>query len=129
MTFRFSDEKSVRNAVSGGDSVSLRRKNSQLSRTARVAKEPAEQMTIFYCGEVNVYDNMPGYQAEAIFQFAASQVLFPQETLVDQKTAPLSIPYHVQAAGKVAENCQFPQEDSNASCDDSLGKCSPLIIS
>ncbi|GMJ01161.1 PEAPOD 2 [Hibiscus trionum] len=111
--FKFSGENSVRTAVSGNASVS--------PRTASVAKEPAGQMTIFYCGKVNVYDNIPGCKAEAILQFAASPVLFPRETLVDQRTAPLSIPCHLQAAVKVAENCQFPQEDRNAYCEDSLG--------
>ncbi|XP_039030960.1 protein TIFY 4B-like isoform X2 [Hibiscus syriacus] len=110
--FKFSGENSVRTAVSGNDSVS--------PRSVSIAKEPAGQMTIFYCGEVNVYDNIPGFKAEAILQFAASQVLFPQETLVDQRTTPFSFPCHLQAAVKVAENCQFPQEDSNVSCDDSL---------
>ncbi|KAK8614676.1 hypothetical protein V6N13_068473 [Hibiscus sabdariffa] len=111
--FKISGENSVRTAVSGNDSVS--------PRTASLAKEPAGQMTIFYCGKVNVYDNIPDRKAEAILQFAARPVLFPQETLVDQRTAPLSIPCNLQAAVKVAENCQFPQEDRNVSCEDSLG--------
>lgn len=38
----------------------LRVKISQLPRIAGAAKEPAGQMTIFYCGQVNVYDDMPG---------------------------------------------------------------------
>nr|KJB22989.1 hypothetical protein B456_004G077100 [Gossypium raimondii] len=81
-------------------------------------------------------------RAEAILQFAASPVSFLQETLVDQRTTPLSIPCHVQAAGdkvsqrspgvvlssmqavKVAENCQFPREDCNVSYEDSLGPTS-----
>ncbi|KAK8635858.1 hypothetical protein V6N13_004572 [Hibiscus sabdariffa] len=118
--FKISGENSVRTAVSDNDSVSPRLKNSQLSRTASLAKEPAGQMTIFYCGKVNVYDDIPDRKAEAILQFAARPVLFPQETLVDQRTAPLSVPCHLQAAVKVAENCQFPQEDRNVSCEDSF---------
>ncbi|TYH57293.1 hypothetical protein ES332_D08G079500v1 [Gossypium tomentosum] len=128
--FKFSGGNSVQTAVSANDSVS--------PRSAGVAKEPSGQMTIFYCGKVNVYDNIPGRKAEAILQFAASPVSFPQETLVDQRTTPLSIPCHVQAAGdkvsqrspgvvlssmqavKVAENCQFPREDCNVSYEDSL---------
>ncbi|MBA0852900.1 hypothetical protein Goshw_011002, partial [Gossypium schwendimanii] len=128
--FKFSGGNSVQTAVSANDSVS--------PRSASVAKEPSGQMTIFYCGKVNVYDNIPGRKAEAILQFAASPVSFPQETLVDQRTAPLSIPCHVQAAGdkvsqrspgvvlssmqavKVAENCQFPREDCNVSYEDCL---------
>ncbi|KAB2016139.1 hypothetical protein ES319_D08G075800v1 [Gossypium barbadense] len=132
--FKFSGGNSVQTAVSANDSVS--------PRSAGVAKEPSGQMTIFYCGKVNVYDNIPGRKAEAILQFAASPVSFPQETLVDQRTTPLSIPCHVQAAGdkvsqrspgvvlssmqavKVAENCQFPREDCNVSYEDSLGPTS-----
>ncbi|TYJ21631.1 hypothetical protein E1A91_A08G075200v1 [Gossypium mustelinum] len=128
--FKFSGENSVQTAVSANDSVS--------PRSASVAKEPSGQMTIFYCGKVNVYDNIPGCKAEAILQFAASPVSFPQETLVDQRTSPLSIPCHVQAAGdkvsqrspgvilssmqavKVAENCRFPRDDCNVSYEDSL---------
>ncbi|XP_039030964.1 protein TIFY 4B-like isoform X6 [Hibiscus syriacus] len=102
--FKFSGENSVRTAVSGNDSVSPRLKNSQWSRSVSIAKEPAGQMTIFYCGEVNVYDNIPGFKAEAILQFAASQVLFPQETLVDQRTTPFSFPCHLQAAGPINRN-------------------------
>ncbi|KAK8614677.1 hypothetical protein V6N13_068473 [Hibiscus sabdariffa] len=95
--FKISGENSVRTAVSGNDSVS--------PRTASLAKEPAGQMTIFYCGKVNVYDNIPDRKAEAILQFAARPVLFPQETLVDQRTAPLSIPCNLQAAeGSINRN-------------------------
>ncbi|XP_022771149.1 protein TIFY 4B-like isoform X2 [Durio zibethinus] len=126
----FSGDYSVRTAISGNGSVS--------PRTAGAAKEPAGQMTIFYCGKVNVYDDMPGCKAEAILQLAASPVSFPQETLADQRTAPWSIPCHLEATGvkispcspmvimpslqtvKVAENCQFPLEESNLSHEDSL---------
>ncbi|XVE77825.1 hypothetical protein DITRI_Ditri13aG0093500 [Diplodiscus trichospermus] len=122
----FSGDNSGRTAISGNDSVS--------PRPADAAKEPAGQMTIFYCGKVNVYDGMPGCKAEAILQLAASPVSFPPETLVDPRT----IPCHLQAAGvkitpfspvailpkmqtvKVGENCQFPREDSSISCEDSL---------
>ncbi|PPR82794.1 hypothetical protein GOBAR_AA37923 [Gossypium barbadense] len=38
----------------------LRVKISQLPRIAGAPKESAGQMTIFYCGKVNVYDDMPG---------------------------------------------------------------------
>ncbi|XVF80835.1 hypothetical protein PTKIN_Ptkin15bG0107200 [Pterospermum kingtungense] len=108
----FSCDNSCRTAISGNGSVS--------PRIAGAAKEPAGQMTIFYCGKVNVYDDMPGCKAEAILQLAASPVSFPQETLVDQRTAPWTIPYHLQAAVKVAENCQFPREESNVPREDSL---------
>ncbi|XVF32515.1 hypothetical protein REPUB_Repub17cG0089200 [Reevesia pubescens] len=116
----FSANNSGRTVISGNDSVS--------PRNAGAAKEPAGQMTIFYCGKVNVYDDMPGFKAEAILQLAANPVSFPQETLPDQRTAPWSIPCHLQAADvpisppmvKVAENCQFPREESNVYREDSL---------
>ncbi|XWS36340.1 hypothetical protein CRYUN_Cryun20dG0076700 [Craigia yunnanensis] len=135
----FSGDNSGRTVISGNGYVS--------PRTAGVAKKPGGQMTIFYCGKVNVYDDMPGFKAEAILQLAARPVSFSQETLVDQRTAPWTIPCHLQAAGvkmspcspmvifpsmqtvKVAENCHFPKEESNMSREDSLGKCFLLIIS
>ncbi|MBA0687878.1 hypothetical protein Goari_005698, partial [Gossypium aridum] len=112
----------------------LRVKISQLPRIAGAAKEPAGQMTIFYCGKVNVYDDMPGCKAEAIMQLAASPVSFSHEILADQRTTPWSIPCHSQAASvkttpcsqmvilppQQTENCQFPREESNASLEDSL---------
>ncbi|XWS36339.1 hypothetical protein CRYUN_Cryun20dG0076700 [Craigia yunnanensis] len=126
----FSGDNSGRTVISGNGYVS--------PRTAGVAKKPGGQMTIFYCGKVNVYDDMPGFKAEAILQLAARPVSFSQETLVDQRTAPWTIPCHLQAAGvkmspcspmvifpsmqtvKVAENCHFPKEESNMSREDSL---------
>ncbi|XP_022728159.1 protein TIFY 4B-like isoform X2 [Durio zibethinus] len=126
-----SGDNSCRTAISGNDSVS--------PRTAGAAKEPAGQMTIFYCGKVNVYDDIPGCKAEAILQLAASPVSFRKEALVDQRTAPWTIPCHLQAAGikmspcspigmlpsmqtvKVGENCHFPREESNISRENSLG--------
>ncbi|EOX94663.1 PREDICTED: protein TIFY 4B isoform X2 [Theobroma cacao] len=126
----FSGDNSGRNAISGNDSVS--------PRTAGAAKEQAGQMTIFYCGEVNVYDDMPGCKAQAILQLAASPLSLSQETAADQSRAPWSVPCQLQAAGvkispcspmvilpspqtvKVAENCQFPWEESNISREDSL---------
>ncbi|KAG4168105.1 hypothetical protein ERO13_A12G002900v2 [Gossypium hirsutum] len=122
----FSGDNSGRTVISGNDSVS--------PRIAGAPKESAGQMTIFYCGKVNVYDDMPGCKAEAILQLAASPVSFPHEILADQRTTPWSIPCHSQAASvkttpcsqmvilppQQTENCQFPREESNASLEDSL---------
>ncbi|WRX10803.1 Tify domain - like 1 [Theobroma cacao] len=161
----FSGDNSGRNAISGNDSVSPRlacigllqnlwsyilmrepdlspidksRAHDGKSRTAGAAKEQAGQMTIFYCGQVNVYDDMPGCKAQAILQLAASPLSLSQETAADQSRAPWSVPCQLQAAGvkispcspmvilpspqtvKVAENCQFPWEESNISREDSL---------
>ncbi|GMI98747.1 PEAPOD 2 [Hibiscus trionum] len=125
----FSGDKSGRTVVSGNDSVSPRTAGASVG-----AKEPGGQMTIFYCGKVNVYDDIPGCKAEAILQLAASPVSFPHEILADQRTTPWSIPCHSQAASvktspsspkvvlppQQTENCQFPREESNASLEDSL---------
>ncbi|KAE8685522.1 TIFY domain/Divergent CCT motif family protein, putative isoform 2 [Hibiscus syriacus] len=128
----FSGDKSGRTVAAGNDSVSPR-------TAGAAAKEPAGQMTIFYCGKVNVYDDIPGCKAEAILHLAASPVPFPHEILADQRTTPLSIPCHSQAASfktspcspmvifppqqtvNLAENCQFPREECNASLEDNLG--------
>ncbi|XP_051141866.1 protein TIFY 4B-like isoform X2 [Andrographis paniculata] len=37
------------------------------------------QMTIFYCGKVNVYDDVPADKAKAILNVAASPVKFPEQ--------------------------------------------------
>ncbi|KAK8475703.1 hypothetical protein V6N11_037459 [Hibiscus sabdariffa] len=127
----FSGDNSGRTVVSGNDSVSPR-------TAGAAAKDPAGQMTIFYCGKVNVYDDIPGCKADAILQLAASPVSFPHEIPADQRTTPWSIPCHSQAASvktspsspmvtlpphqtvNLSENCQFPREESNASLEDSL---------
>ncbi|KAE8701441.1 TIFY domain/Divergent CCT motif family protein, putative isoform 2 [Hibiscus syriacus] len=127
----FSGDSSGRNIAAGNDSVSPR-------TAGAAAKEPGGQMTIFYCGKVYVYDDIPGCKAEAILQLAASPVLFPHEILADQRTTPWSIPCHSQAASvktspcspmvilppqqtvNLAENCQFPREECNASLENNL---------
>ncbi|KAJ0112773.1 hypothetical protein Patl1_03304 [Pistacia atlantica] len=103
-------------------------------RTTIAASEPVGQMTIFYGGKVNVYDDMPGDKAQAIMQLAASPLpVAPSEG----NSALWSGPCHLQPTGikvgpsspvlsfptlqtvKVAENCQLPREESNISCEDS----------
>ncbi|KAL8029071.1 hypothetical protein ABFX02_14G204800 [Erythranthe guttata] len=50
-----------------------------LSRTTASLGMPVGQMTIFYCGKVNVYDDVPEDKAQSIMHIAASPVQFPQE--------------------------------------------------
>lgn len=59
--------------------------------------EPVGQMTIFYCGKVNVYDDVPADKARALMQLAASPLHLPNEAPFDGNTAVHSLPYHLQA--------------------------------
>ncbi|KAJ1423847.1 Tify domain [Sesbania bispinosa] len=45
------------------------------------------QMTIFYCGKVNVYDGVSPDKARSIMQLAASPVQFPQDEPLNKNAA------------------------------------------
>lgn len=101
--------------------------------------EPVGQMTIFYRGKVNVYDDMPRGKAQAILQLAGSPLPVPRENIAVQSTLPQSPPRHIWAAGykvgticpmvnfptretvKLADKSHLPRVESNSSHDDSLG--------
>ncbi|MED6108071.1 Protein TIFY 4B-like isoform X1 [Stylosanthes scabra] len=53
------------------------------------------QMTIFYCGKVNVYDGVPPDKAQAIMHLAASPVQFAQDDPVNRSTAVWTSPCHI----------------------------------
>ncbi|KAL1342622.1 hypothetical protein HN51_029151 [Arachis hypogaea] len=53
------------------------------------------QMTIFYCGKVNVYDGVSPDKAQAIMQLAASPVQFAQEDPVNRNTTVWVSPCHI----------------------------------
>lgn len=108
-----------------------------MPRTTVAAKEAVGQMTIFYSGKVNVYDDMPSEKAQAILQLAASPLPLSQKAPSDGTTGLQSVPCHLQTAGinvgpsspvifptlqtvKVVENCQLPWEESNISHEDSF---------
>ncbi|CAK9136180.1 unnamed protein product [Ilex paraguariensis] len=99
-------------------------------RTTGAATGQVGQMTIFYCGKVNVYDDVPDHKAQAIMQFAASPVHLPQEAAFNGTTTVHSLPCHSQAAsvkvgpgsvlflpnwqtGKMAENSRLQKEESS----------------
>ncbi|KAH9785719.1 protein TIFY 4B [Citrus sinensis] len=88
--------------------------------TTVAAKEAVGQMTIFYSGKVNVYDDMPSEKAQAILQLAASPLPLSQKAPSDGTTGLQSVPCHLQTAVKVVENCQLPWEESNISHEDSF---------
>ncbi|GFQ07454.1 protein tify 4b [Phtheirospermum japonicum] len=52
-------------------------------RTRGTTNVATGQMTIFYCGKVNVYDDMPAEKARAIMHLASSPLQFPEEQLND----------------------------------------------
>ncbi|XP_015891417.3 protein TIFY 4B isoform X2 [Ziziphus jujuba] len=108
---------------------------------ADATNEPVGQMTIFYRGKVNVYDDVPDDKAQTIVQFAASPFFLPHEASSDVVTTlwPFSpLPCHLHAAAanagpnspaaifprlqtvKVAERDQFLREESSKSHEDNF---------
>ncbi|KAF3436250.1 hypothetical protein FNV43_RR23342 [Rhamnella rubrinervis] len=88
------DDISAQLAAAENDSVS--------PRIMDATNEPEGQMTIFYRGKVNVYDDVPGDKAQAIVQLAASPFYLPREASFDAVTAlwPFgTFPCHLHAAG------------------------------
>lgn len=51
------------------------------------------QMTIFYCGKVNVYEGVPPDKAQAIMNLAASPVHLPQDDTIGRPGGLWSFPY------------------------------------
>ena len=88
-------------------------------------------MTIFYCGKVNVYDDVPMDKAKAIMQLAASSLHLHQEAPCDGTPELLPFSCHLRVASvkigpssptviyptlqtvKMTENCQLHREESN----------------
>lgn len=52
-------------------------------RTRESDNKPVGQMTIFYCGKVNVYDDIPADKARAIMHLAASGLSLPRDVPFD----------------------------------------------
>ncbi|XP_061968430.1 protein TIFY 4B-like isoform X1 [Populus nigra] len=107
-------------------------------RTTGAAKESAGQMTIFYCGKVNVYDNVPRDKAQVIMHLAASPFPPPQEASSNVIPALWPIPCQLETPGvkatpnstvvifpnlptvKGADDGQLPQEESSIAREDNL---------
>lgn len=60
------------------------------------------QMTIFYCGKVNVYEGVSPEKARTIMHLAASPVPLLRENAFGGPAAPRSFPWHLNAA---SDNC------------------------
>ncbi|XP_051118646.1 protein TIFY 4B-like isoform X2 [Andrographis paniculata] len=72
------------------------------------ANSMAGQMTIFYCGKINVYDDVPANKAQALLHIAASPLELPEGQLVESsKTV-----QHLPCTSKVV--CTKPHQDSVA---------------
>ncbi|KAJ8543144.1 hypothetical protein K7X08_005667 [Anisodus acutangulus] len=68
------------------------------SRTTDSGNAPAGQLTIFYCGKVNVYDDVPTEKAQGIMHLAGSPLFVPSENPLDAIRAARHSECHLQAA-------------------------------
>ncbi|CAI0434088.1 unnamed protein product [Linum tenue] len=84
----------VRHAAADNDSVS--------PRLSPAATEQAGQMTIFYCGKVNVYDGMPRDKARVILQLAASPLPLTQDSSPDGNQPVWAFPGQSETQGPKA---------------------------
>ncbi|KAF3620558.1 putative protein TIFY 4B-like isoform X2 [Capsicum annuum] len=109
------------------------------SKTRDSGNTPAGQLTIFYCGKVNVYDDVPAGKAQAIMHLAASPLFVPSETPLDAARAARHSECDLQAAnvklgpdsrmvlmptmqtGKMSEVTRLHLEESNTFYEDNSG--------
>ncbi|KAJ4968668.1 hypothetical protein NE237_015369 [Protea cynaroides] len=112
------------------------------TRIRSMTNEPVGQMTIFYHGKVNVYDDVSATKAKMIMQLAGSPIYLAQDTRSGMNRAVRSFPCHLQAASdrpgsssaasssptlqptKVAENTMQYREEGNMSHEAEPGSAS-----
>ncbi|XP_047329119.1 protein TIFY 4B-like isoform X3 [Impatiens glandulifera] len=106
-------------------------------RTSDVPNVPAGQLTIFYCGKVNVYDDVPADKARLLMQLAASPPHLPFEGPFDgaatrQQALPgilqvssvksgVDAPVPTWISMNFADNSRLHREESEMNLDDNLG--------
>ncbi|KAL8214970.1 hypothetical protein R6Q57_004419 [Mikania cordata] len=91
-------------------------------------EETKGQMTIFYSGKVNVYDDVPSDKAQALFQLAANPLHLSQEDLFDRNMLqPPSINVgrdfppvlsSVLQTVRTTDNYRIYREESNILCEE-----------
>ncbi|KAL0435691.1 UNVERIFIED_CONTAM: protein TIFY 4B [Sesamum radiatum] len=89
-------------------------------RTAGLTNTPVGQMTIFYCGKINVYDDVPTDKAQAIMHIAASPLQYPEELLVDGSKTLQSFPCLSKAVSAKAPPAILPIHQTVKTSDNSL---------
>ncbi|KAL9995462.1 putative transcription factor TIFY family [Helianthus debilis subsp. tardiflorus] len=95
-------------------------------------EEKKGQMTIFYSGKVNVYDDVPADKAQALFQLAASPLQFSQEDALDGKTLQSpstnagrdfpSVLSPVLQTVRMTDNYRLHKEENHISREDNSGE-------
>ncbi|XAR58576.1 hypothetical protein NMG60_11014028 [Bertholletia excelsa] len=115
-------DSSGRLVVTGNDSVP--------PRNVSATNGPIGQMTIFYCGKVNVYDDVPADKARALMELAASPLQLPLEVLYYGSAARRPFTSHLESTSvdvgpdlptvilstsqtaNVTDNCRVHREES-----------------
>lgn len=105
-------------------------------RTSDAATGPAGQLTIFYCGKVNVYDDVPADKAQLLMQLAASPLHLPFEGPFDGAATRQALPGILQVTNaksgvdvpvstwismNFADNSRLHREESEMNLDDNPG--------
>nr|GME00740.1 protein TIFY 4B-like isoform X2 [Ipomoea batatas] len=84
-------------------------KDSAPSRSTESTCIPARQMAIFYCGKVNVYDDVPAHKAHTLLHFAGSTLPVPPDSPYDGAVTAQHSVCHLQAANvKVCQEYAVP---------------------
>ncbi|CAH1417714.1 unnamed protein product [Lactuca virosa] len=89
-----------------------------------VIEEAKGQMTIFYSGKVNVYDDIPVDKARALLQLAASPLQFPHEDPVDGNMLqqPPNINLPILQTVRMSDNYRLHKEESSISREEISGE-------